>query len=145
MKTARILVIEDDAGWRELLKDTLEHEGYKVDTAGNADEGMKALATSGLQLVLMDLNLEDKDEVNREGLKLLSLIGLFNPCARAIVFTAHPRHLREAFRASYGVFDYLLKQEFQRATFLGVVRDAIQEAFGSERGQKERPAYPDFV
>jgi DNA-binding response OmpR family regulator len=145
MTTARILIVEDDPEWQRMLKDTLEHEGYEVTVASDPDQGISALRTFGLQLVLMDLNLSDEDEMNREGLKLLSSIGMFNPCARAIVITAFSQHQREAFRASFGVYDYLLKSEFETATFLATVQEAIQEAHGCEQGENERPVYPDYV
>ena len=144
MEKVKILIIEDDPGWRGILVEALEEE-YNVQTAANAEEGMTALKSSGLQLVLMDLNLVDEEGTNREGLRLLSFIGLTNPCARAIVLTAHSGHQREAFRASYGVFDYLLKQEFDQSTFLRVVRGAIQEALDCEKGKEERPAYPEYL
>ena len=143
MEKVKILIIEDDPDWRGMLVDALGDE-YKVQTAGSAEEGMIALKSSGLQLVLMDLNLVDEEGTNREGLRLLSFIGLTNPCARAIVLTAHSGHQREVFRASYGVFDYLLKQEFDEATFLQVVRGAIQEALDCEKGKEKRPAYPEY-
>jgi DNA-binding NtrC family response regulator len=144
MEKARILIIEDDPDWRGILVDTLEKE-YDVQTATTAKEGMAALKLFGLQLILMDLNLVDEEGANREGLRLLSFIGMTNPCARAIVLTAHSGHQRESFRASYGVFDYLLKQEFEEATFLQAVSAAVQEALECEKGKEKRPAYPEYL
>lgn len=143
MDKAKILVIEDDLGWSEMLVDALKDE-YEVKTATNAEDGKIALKSSGLQLVLMDLNLVDKDGTNREGLQLLSYIGMTNPCARSIVLTAHSGHFRDAFRASYGVYDYLLKQEFEMSSFLQIVKQAIQEALACEKGKEKRPAYPEY-
>jgi len=144
MEKAKILIIEDDPGWRELIETTLK-EKYEVSTAKNADEGIVALKKTGIKLVIMDLNLVDEDDANREGLRLLSSIGLTNPCARAIVLTAHSGHIRDAFRASYGVYDYLLKQEFDQSSFVRIVREAIHEAIECEKGRKEKPAYPEYL
>ncbi len=143
MQKTKILIVEDNPGWRDILSESLESKEYIVESVASAEEGMEAIKKPNIKLVVMDLNLIDADEMNREGLKLLSFIGMYNPCARAIVLTAYPRHLREAFRASYGVFDYLLKQEFEKETFLRIVNDAIQEASLCESGKRERPAYPD--
>jgi two-component system, cell cycle response regulator len=145
MKKAKIIIIEDDAGWREVIKDTLKDEGFVVEIATSTEEGLNAIKMSSYQLIIMDLNLQDQDEKNREGLKLLSFVGMFNPCARTVVLTAFPQHLREAFRASYGVYDYILKQDFDESLFLKDVKDAIQEAFECEQGRTERPAYPDYI
>jgi DNA-binding NtrC family response regulator len=145
MEKARIVIIEDNPGWREILKETLDSEGYQLDIATTTEEGIAALRISGIQLVLMDLNLVDENKMNREGLQLLTYIGMYNPCARAIVLTAYAKHLREAFRATYGLYDYLLKQEFEKHSFLGTVREAVEEAFQCEKGKSTRPAYPDTI
>jgi DNA-binding NtrC family response regulator len=145
METAKILIVEDHQYWRDMLTEILEHEGYTVESAANYEEASHALKTLGLQLVLMDLQLVEWDESNLSGLGLLAHIGMFNPCARAIVLTAHPKHEREAYQKYSGVFDYINKQKFDQADFMRVVRDAIHEASECEKGRKERPAYPDFV
>ena len=143
MQETKILIIEDNPGWRDILFEALESDQYAVESAASTEAGMEALKKPNIKLVIMDLNLIDAEEMNRDGLKLLSFIGIYNPCARAIVLTAHSRHLREAFRASYGVFDYLLKQEFDRETFLRIVKSAIEEAYLCESGKTERPVYPE--
>lgn len=51
-----VLVIEDDEGIRESLKDVLEIEGYAVSTATNGLEGLRALEEAKeLCLILLDL------------------------------------------------------------------------------------------
>lgn len=144
MVKARVLIIEDNPGWQEILEKAFKQEGYIVNSAKNAKDAMDALKAPGLHLITMDLNLVDDEGTNREGLRLLSFIGMFNPCARAIVLTAYSGHQRDVFRASYGVYEYFLKSEFDQTTFLKTARDAIQEALDCELGKTERPAYPEF-
>ena len=145
MNKPNILIVEDDPMWRDVVKEMLETEDYEVTEAENYETALTAIKKPDLQLVLMDLRLTEADEKDRKGLTLLSYIGMFNPCARAIVITAYADFQSEAKRASYGVFDYLLKQELEQASFLRIVQDAIQEAFDCQAGVKERPAYPEYL
>ena len=58
---AVILVIEDDPGIREVLRELLGHKGYTVETASDGDEGLARLRQGGVDLVLLDLMLPDVD------------------------------------------------------------------------------------
>ena len=61
-ETARghVLVIDDEPDIRESLETLLTSEGYRVDLAANAAEGMKRLEKSAFDLVLLDLMMPDK-------------------------------------------------------------------------------------
>lgn len=51
-----ILIVEDEKGIQEILKDALEMEGYKVFTADNGQEGLKLLPSIPTPcLILLDL------------------------------------------------------------------------------------------
>jgi len=56
----RILVIDDEPDIRESLEILLSAEGYRVDLASNATEGLKRLENSTFDLVLLDLMMPDK-------------------------------------------------------------------------------------
>ena len=55
-----ILVIDDEPDIRESLETLLSAEGYRVDLAPNATEGLKRLENSTYDLVLLDLMMPDK-------------------------------------------------------------------------------------
>src|SRR5882762_5585721 len=63
-----VLVIDDEADIRESLDTLLTLEGYSVDLAQNAAEGLRALDSRGYDLVLLDLMMPDRSgmEVLRE-------------------------------------------------------------------------------
>ena len=52
-----ILVVEDDAGTREILFDLLDDAGYGVVHAADGREGLARIAAGGVDLVLLDLML----------------------------------------------------------------------------------------
>jgi DNA-binding NtrC family response regulator len=63
-----VLVIDDEADIRESLETLLSLEGYAVDLAQNAADGLRALDSRGYDLVLLDLMMPDRSgmEVLRE-------------------------------------------------------------------------------
>ena len=66
---ARILVIEDDQAISSMLKQILSEQGFEVTIAPDGASGGDLLATSTPDLVLLDLNLP-----NRNGVELLKEI-----------------------------------------------------------------------
>lgn len=56
----RILVVDDETDIRRLLKDALELEGYRTDTAENGVQAL-ALLQNKPDLILLDINLPDMD------------------------------------------------------------------------------------
>jgi DNA-binding response OmpR family regulator len=58
----RILVVDDDPEYRELLKDWLESEGHEALLAATQEEGFVAIATEPLpDVVLLDIHLGKKN------------------------------------------------------------------------------------
>jgi excisionase family DNA binding protein len=50
-----VLVVDDDDGLRELLRSSLEIEGYLVREAASAEEGLEALGEEPPDLILLDV------------------------------------------------------------------------------------------
>ena len=57
----RALVVEDDPALRELLRRTLEKDGWQVDEAGNGRNAIESLARSAPQVVILDLLMPEVD------------------------------------------------------------------------------------
>ena len=55
MADNKILIVEDDANIRDVLKLSLEFEGYEVVSAKNGKEGLELLNTTDPGLILLDL------------------------------------------------------------------------------------------
>jgi excisionase family DNA binding protein len=56
-----VLVVDDDARVREVVRVALELEGYEVDEAGSADAGMQAIAERKPDLILLDVMMPHVD------------------------------------------------------------------------------------
>ncbi|HWR72805.1 MAG TPA: sigma-54 dependent transcriptional regulator [Nitrospirota bacterium] len=99
-----ILVIEDKDSMLDMLKQTLEGEGYEVLTAKDGAEGIRRLADERIGLVLTDLKLPKKD-----GFEVLKAVKADNPLLPVIVMTAFGT-IETAVRAvKEGAYDFLTK------------------------------------
>ena len=58
---ARILVVDDDPGIREVLSEYLTQHGYHVATAASAAEMDRSLATATVDLIVLDLMMPGED------------------------------------------------------------------------------------
>ena len=56
----KVLVVDDELDIRESLEILLSSEGYSVDQAQNAAEGLQKMEVSGYDLVLLDLMMPDR-------------------------------------------------------------------------------------
>jgi DNA-binding response OmpR family regulator len=59
MSNKKILVVDDDAGIRESLKDLLSLDDYDCAVAASAEEGLAMMASEKPQLVVTDVQLPD--------------------------------------------------------------------------------------
>ena len=60
-KGKRILIVDDEASFREVLKARLEMFGYEVSTAPNGRDGWQVVLTSPPDLVLLDIRMPGED------------------------------------------------------------------------------------
>src|SRR5439155_22132431 len=56
-----MLVIEDDAAMREMLRRTLEKDGWQVTEATNGKVGLEKLSATSPALILLDLMMPEMD------------------------------------------------------------------------------------
>ncbi|HAK58890.1 MAG TPA: transcriptional regulator [Nitrospiraceae bacterium] len=114
-----ILVIEDKESMRDMLRQTLEAEGYQVVPAKDGAEGIKKLADESIGLVLTDLKLPKKD-----GFEVLKAVKADNPLLPVIVMTAYGT-IETAVRAvKEGAYDFLTKP-FDTDHLLVLIRRAF--------------------
>jgi len=59
VKPAHILIVEDDADTREMLRLTLQLEGHRVDAAGTGREAVELAARTRPEVMIIDLGLPD--------------------------------------------------------------------------------------
>jgi DNA-binding NtrC family response regulator len=99
-----ILIIEDKDSMRDMLKQTLEGEGYQVIPARDGSEGIKKLSDEQIGLVLTDLKLPKKD-----GFDVLRAVKRETPLLPVIVMTAFGTIETAVKAVKEGAYDFLTK------------------------------------
>ena len=81
--SAHLLIVEDDAEMRDLLRKVLEKEGYQVSVAADGHEASASLSRIAFDLVVTDMLMPDNG-----GLELLQGIRETHPALPVIIITA---------------------------------------------------------
>lgn len=104
MSTHRILVIDDETGIREALRQVLEYEGYQVKGAGSGAEGLEVYAEYRPHLVLLDVKMAGFD-----GLETLTRLREIDPAALVVMISGHGTISTAVAATHRGAYDFLEK------------------------------------
>lgn len=129
----RILLVEDEAPIRKLLRVTLSHHGYECIEAQSGDEGLLKAAEYPPDVVILDLGLPDM-----EGVEVLRRFREWSK-APVIVLTARGMEAEKVGVLDAGADDYVTKP-FGANELLARIRVALRH---STRAGKESPE-PEF-
>ncbi len=119
MEPAKILVVDDDAGVRDVVRSMLEAEGYSVTVAQNGREAIIALKSQSFRVMITDLVMPEQ-----EGIETIKVVLRDYPSVKVIAMSG-------AFGGDYlRIAGYLgahgtLAKPLQLATVLKVVADAL--------------------
>jgi len=103
----KILLIDDDSGFREMLHEMLEREGFTVFSVPDGAEGIKAFSSEKPDLVITDIIMPEK-----EGLETILELRKISPALKIIAISGGGRsqpgdYLRTA--KYFGAFKTLAK------------------------------------
>jgi DNA-binding NtrC family response regulator len=101
---ARILVIDDDADYRSVLRAFIEEKGHTVIEARSADEGLSIFLEDKIDLVVSDLMMPVKS-----GLDLLRELRQIQSDALLIMVTGFPTVELATAAIKDGAYDFLVK------------------------------------
>lgn len=122
----RVLVVDDEIGIRELLREILEDIGYQVTTASTAAQADVHWAQGRLDLVLLDYSLPDRD-----GLSLVRSWGLTIRRAAPVIILSGYATIDKAVEATQlGAADFLEKP-IHLQKLLTAVRHAVKNGSGA--------------
>ena len=103
-KTLTILVADDDATHREVLRTLLEEWGYAVREAVDGEHAVALCREQSFDLVLMDVRMPKKS-----GLEALKEIKVHNPAVPVLIMTAFSEVAAAVEAIKSGAYDYLTK------------------------------------
>ena len=104
MKPCSILLVDDDAAFREVMAGELNRLGYGVTAVSSGEEAVRWVAASEPDVVLLDLRLPAMG-----GLETLTAIHAESPAAEVIMLTGHGSIDTAIESIRMGAFDYVIK------------------------------------
>lgn len=116
-----ILIIDDEVQIRRMLRLSLDAHGYRVKEATTSQEGLQQAAMSRPDLIILDLNLPDKD-----GLETLKLIRGWSKIP-VIVLSVKNSEKDKIDLLDAGADDYLTKP-FSMGELLARIRAALRHS-----------------
>jgi DNA-binding NtrC family response regulator len=114
----RVLIIDDEANFREFLGEAIQAEGYEVSLAPTARSGIQRAREQAPHVIVLDQNLPDES-----GLAVLHQLRALPFAPRVIMMTAFAEYPRAVEAVKKGAFHYLQKP-FEFHELLRLLDDA---------------------
>jgi two-component system response regulator HydG len=133
--TPTILIVDDDADFRELLVEILASQGYLTRQAANAEEALDALTGEPIHLVLTDQRMPGLD-----GIELTRRIRAASQPPEVIVMTAFGTIPQAVEAVRLGAADYITKPLESPAALRQLVRAVL-----GETSIADSAAHDDFL
>jgi len=115
----RLLVVDDEANLREVLKGLLEREGYSVELAPDGATALVKARERSYAAVLTDLAMPGLD-----GMELLAELRQLAPDLPVVMLTAHGTVAKAVEAMRLGAFNFLTKP-FDQAELARVIESAV--------------------
>ncbi|MBI4840249.1 MAG: response regulator [candidate division NC10 bacterium] len=117
-----VLVVDDDLTMREGLADLLRHQGYRVLTAADGEEGFQAVQAQRPDLVVLDVVMPKLD-----GFRVATMIK-GDPTLRHIPVILYSGHVEEsgAIRAYETQAEYFVPKAGNLRPILKAIRDLLE-------------------
>lgn len=101
---SNILIIDDEKSIRKTLSEILSFEGYKIEEAGDGEEGLKKFKDHSFDVVLCDIKMPKID-----GIEFLDKVREFNPDIPVIMISGHGTIETAVEAVKKGAYDYIAK------------------------------------
>jgi DNA-binding NtrC family response regulator len=128
-----ILLVEDDAVLRMLLRETLLNEGFSVTEAANRPDALGILQDNAeICVAIVDLGLPPVEHTTLEGLTLIKTVNAESSRVKIIVLTGQDEDQSALEAIREGAFDFLSKP-----ASAAVILNAVNRAFLFHRKEKD--------
>jgi two-component system nitrogen regulation response regulator NtrX len=101
---SNILIIDDEKAIRKTLSEILSYEGYKMDEAGDGEEGLKKFKEKDYDVILCDIKMPKID-----GIEFLEKAKEANPDIPIIMISGHGTIETAVEAVKKGAYDYISK------------------------------------
>lgn len=126
----KVLVVEDDAGWRSILSELLVDAGHEVRLCASFGDALGYLRREKFILAVVDLSLtegvawgQSSSPEHLEGYELLATTKSAGIPTIVVSGVASVDEIQRAYK-EHSIFAYLEKQAFDRSTFSRLVEES---------------------
>ena len=118
----RVLLVDDEVGYLEVLSKRLRLRGFEVTTARSGAEAIRAVRHQDFDAAVVDLKMEDMD-----GIDVLKVLKKMLPTLQVIMLTGHGSERAAREGLVHGAFDYLIKP-IGIETLVDIIQAAVAAA-----------------
>jgi len=141
----KVLVVDDESDIRESLEDLLTSEGYSVEMAPNATEGLQKIEHGSYDLVLLDLMMPD-----RSGMEVLQDVRQRDKETPIFMITAYGSVEAAVHALKLGANDYFSKPWDNEKLIIEIDRMIARRRLEYEnthlkRALKQRYSFPNII
>ncbi len=128
----KVIIVDDDAGWRSILEELLSEAGFQVRACASFGDAIGFMRRDKFSLAVVDLSLKGtvalnlekpSDTSNEEGYQLLENARTLGIPTIVVSGMAEPQEIQRIY-AEHSISAYIEKQTFDRAAFRRAVEDA---------------------
>lgn len=132
----RVLYVEDDPEWQQIIQGGISSLGYTLDFASSSKEAMEKIRRTTFHVALLDKRLAENDPENQDGLAFAEVVAGLNEGTNIIIYTSYgnDEDMRNAFR-KVKVWDFVGKHK----SVTEIVK-SIREAASDAEAHFNRPA-----
>lgn len=117
-----VLVVDDEAGIRNLIQGILEDEGYKVQQADSAKSALNCFEERSADVVILDIWLKESES---DGLQVLERLKISQPNVPVIMISGHGNIQTAVQAIKMGAYDFIEKP-FKSDRLLLMIKRALE-------------------
>lgn len=133
LSSEKVLVVEDDAGWRSILEELLSDAGFTVRTCSSFGDALGYLRREKFSLAVIDLSLQgsatssilDPNPADLEGYQLLAATQENNITTVVVSGITETDEIQRVY-SEFGISAFIEKRTFDRAAFRRVIEETRQ-------------------
>jgi two-component system nitrogen regulation response regulator NtrX len=136
-----ILIVDDEADIRKLIRGILEDEGYQIAEAADAKSAYKTISEKCPDLVILDIWLQGSDQ---DGLEILEDIKAKNPLLPVLMISGHGTIETAVSSIQKGAYDFIEKP-FKADRLILMIKRALEAAALKRENETLKKSYEGQV
>lgn len=136
MPVSTILIADDEASIRSIVREILEYEHYMVEEAEDGEDTLAKIRRQHYDLVLLDIKMPKLD-----GMELLKIVALEMPKLVVVMISGHGMAATAIEATRHGAFDFIEKPP-DLNHLLCTVRKALAHSPSRATAPQRTPALP---